>query len=305
VIEERTVYVNGKFVPWNQAQTHLMSHSFGRGSAIFEVFALHDTIQGPAVFRLDEHIERFFRSAALINMKLPISREKLQEAVFATLKENKLRQAEIKIFGFYSQIKIEITPPESEADVAIVAVDPFQDFEPHKVPFERGIAICISKWRKLDPETVPIEAKVAANYLNGVMMMTEAKKRGFENAVMLDTQGFIAEGAVHSIFLVKNNRLMTPSLRTILSSITRKSILEAAQVLGIEAYEGDLRPSLFNEAEEIFLSNTPTKVIPVRQIEDRVLPYVPGPITRKVDGLLKEIVSGRDKRFNHWLFPLR
>lgn len=305
MLEKRIVFLNGAFVPWDKATVHIMSHSFGRGSAIFEVLGLHKTKAGPAVFRLDRHIERLFKSAELLDMEIPISREKLREAVLDTIRQNMLTNGLIKIIGFYPQISFEIIPPQKRLDISIFAVDPAQDLEGLNFPVEEGTTICISKWRKLDPQTVPIEAKVAANYLNGMMARLEAKTRGFENVVMLDTQGFIAEGGTESIFLVKDNILMTPSLGTVLDSITRRSILSAAKTLGMETVEERLPPDLLLEASEIFLSGTPFKVLPVKRMEDRVIEGTPGPLTRRLSTLMDEIITGRDERFRQWFFPVR
>jgi len=304
MLENRIVFLNGDFVAWNQATVHMMSHSFGRGSAIFEVLSLHETNAGPAVFRLDKHIERLFKTAELLNMELPISREALQEAVMATIKCNGIKQGFIKIIGFYPQIAFEIIPPKKKLDLSVFVIDPSEDFEGLNFPIKSGTTLCISRWCKLDPQSVPIEAKVAANYLNGMMARSEANTRGFENGIMLDTQGFIAEGGTESIFLVKDDKLLTPSLGTVLDSITRKSILGAARAIGIESVEGRLPSELLFEANEIFLSGTPFKVLPVRKIEDRVIEGTPGPFTRKLSALLDEIIAGRDERFKDWFFPV-
>jgi len=233
MIEDRIVYVNGDYVPWEKATVHIMSHSFGRGSAIFEVMSLHATASGPAIFRLQAHIRRLFKSAELLNMELPLSEQEFYEAVAGTVKRNDLQQGVIKIICYYPQLSVEILPPQQQLAAAIFAFDPQKDFERFGVPFEQGVSAFISQWRKLDPQTVPIEAKASANYLNGMIARAEAKKNGFDYAVMLDTQGFIAEGGTESVFVVKDNRLLTPSAGTVLRSITRMSILEAAGAAGI------------------------------------------------------------------------
>jgi len=304
MLEDRMVYVNGEFVAWNQAKAHLMCHSFGRGSAIFEVLSLHDTRLGPAVFRLDEHMDRLFRSAELLDMELPGTRQSIHEAVLEAVRRNGVRQGFIKIICFYSQIAFEILPPQKKLDISIFVVDPQEDLGGLKFPFDRGVTACISKWRKLDPETVPVEAKAAANYLNGMMARGEAKKRGFDNAIMLDTQGFIAEGATESIFLVKDSCLLTPCLGTVLDSITRRSILQVARHLGIETFEGRLRPALLFEADEVFFANTPFKVIPVRRIEDRRMSAVPGPMQRRLWDVLQKIATGQEPDFAEWLYAV-
>jgi branched-chain amino acid aminotransferase len=295
------VWINGDYIVWENATVHIMSHSFGRGSAIFEVLSFHSTARGPAVFRLKAHIDRLFRSAELLDMTLPFSKEALCEAVAGTVKHNELNQGFIKVICFYPEISFEIIPTGSQLSVSVFALDPEQDLGERGDPFSKGTTAYVSDWRKLDPRTVPIEAKAAANYLNGMVARLEAQKKGFEHAIMLDTQGYIAEGGTESVFLVKDGYLLTPSTGTVLKSITRMSILEAAQQAGIESIEKPLKPELLVEAEEIFLSSTPFKVLPVMQLNDRKLPDAPGPVARKIAELLNTIVAGNDDRFADWL----
>ena len=304
MIEDRIVYLNGKYIPWQEATVHIMSHSFGRGSAIFEVISLHSTASGPAVFRLQAHMDRLFKSAELLDMELPLSKEDLCEAVAGTVKRNKLQKGFIKLICFYPEFSVEILPPQKQLSVSVFALDPEIDLGGLGIPFAEGTTLFLSNWRKLDPLTVPIEAKAAANYLNGMVARQEAKKNGFEYAVMLDTQGFIAEGGTESAFIVKDDRLMTPATGTVLKSITRRSILEAAKAAGIECLEAKLKPELLFEADEVFLSCTPFKVLPVTQINDRKLELAPGPLTRKVAELLEAIAGGKDERFKDWLYPV-
>ena len=301
---DRIVYLNGNYIPWQEATVHIMSHSFGRGSAIFEVISLHSTDSGPAVFRLQAHMDRLFKSAELLDMELPLSKEDLCEAVAGTVKRNKLQKGFIKLICFYPEFSVEILPPQKQLSVSIFALDPETDLGGLGIPFDEGTTLFLSNWCKLDPLTVPIEAKAAANYLNGMVARQEAKKNGFEYAVMLDTQGFIAEGGTESAFLVKDNRLMTPATGTVLKSITRMSILEAAETAGIECLEAQLKPEVLFEVDEIFLSCTPFKVLPVKQINDRKLDPAPGPLTRKVAELLEAIAGGNDERFKEWLYPV-
>jgi branched-chain amino acid aminotransferase len=304
MLDDKVVFRNGEFVAWNEANVHIMSHSFGRGTAIFEVIGFHKNRNGRAVFRLDKYIQRFFRSARLLDMELALSEDALQQAVLDTVRRNPLEQGIIKMFGYYSQISYKILPPGQRLDVSILVFDPVQDLEIPPFVFEEGTTICISRWRKLDPQTVPVEAKVAANYLNGMMARLEAKNRGFEYAVMLDAEGYIAEGSTESVFLVKDNVLMTPALGPVLRSITRATIIRTAEVIGVKTYEGKIPSARLEEADEIFVSSTGGKVQPVRKIENRVLDGTPGPWTRKVADFMGEIVAGREERFKHWLFPI-
>jgi branched-chain amino acid aminotransferase len=303
MLENHIVYMNGKFIAWQQATVHIMCHSFGRGSAIFEVISFHATDSGQVIFRLKEHINRLFKTADLLDMELPISPAEFCAAAAETVKRNQLNQGFIKIICFYPQFSVEVIPPRKPLDVSIFAIDPAEDLKGGFLTVPSTTA-GISKWRKLDPQTVPVRAKAAANYLNGMVARIEAGKRGFDHAIMFDTQGFIAEGATESIFLVKDGLLMTPALGTVLASITRMSILKAAEVNGLQTYEGRLDPKLLYEAEEMFFSCSPIKILPVRQIEDRVLSNVPGPVTQKLAALIDDIVRGKDARFKDWLYPV-
>lgn len=307
MLEDRLVFINKEFVAWQKATVHMMCHSFARGSAIFEVLSLHATASGPVIFRLQDHIERLFKSAQHLNMRLSLSRDEFYEAVVGTVRKNRLQKGFLKIICYYPQIAVEISPPAEMLDTAVFALDPTEDFEDIDFPadaMEKGITACLSRWRKLDPQTVPIEAKAAANYLNGMVAQGEARRRGFEQAIMLDTQGFVAEGGTESVFLVKDSRLLTPALGTVLQSITRRSILQVARTAEIETIEARLRPELLAEADEIFTASTPFKVFPVRQMDERVLGDVPGPVTRRLSGWMQNIAAGTDERFRDWLFPV-
>jgi branched-chain amino acid aminotransferase len=304
MLEERWVYRNGSFVKWADATVHMMSHSFARGSTIFEVISFYATASGPAVFRLHEHISRLEKSAAYLDMELPEDHDALCGAVAESVRRNRLPKGVIKMVGYYPQFALDIQPPQKRLDLAVFAMDPSQDLEGLDFSFENGTTAGIARWRKLDPQTVPIEAKAAANYLNGMIARLDVQKRGLEDAILLDSQGFIAEGATESVFLVKDGRLLTPSLGTVLDSITRRSILQVARHLGIETIEGRLRPELLFQADEIFFANTPFKVIPVRRVEEREMPGAPGPMQRRLWDVLQRIAAGTEPAFADWLYPV-
>jgi len=304
MLEERVVYLNGTFVPWSEAKTHMMSHSFGRGSAIFEVLSVHEVDGGASLFRLDRHVARLFRTAELLGMRLPQGPEDVHEACLEAVRRNGVTRGFVKVICYHSEVAFEILPPDLPLDVSIFVVDPSADLGGLKFPFEQGASACFSRWRKLDPQCVPVEAKAAANYLNGMMARAEARSRGYDNVVMLDTQGFVAEGGTESVFMVENGVLMTPCAGTVLLSITRRSLLEAADVLGLPAREARIHPDRLMEADEILFSGTPNKVLPVRRIEDRDIEGTPGPVTRRLYDLMNGITSGEDDRFREWLFPV-
>jgi branched-chain amino acid aminotransferase len=304
MLKDRFVYMDGRFVRWEDAHVHIMSHSFARGSGIFEVLGVHKTGAGTAVFRLDEYVSRFFRSAELLEMKLAVSADELREAVLETVRRNDLVEGVLKIMGFYPQVAFDIMPPSGPLSVAVFAVDPVEDLGSRPFSFEGGATACISSWRKIDPRTVPPEAKVAANYLNGMMARLDARKKGFEMAIMLDNEGFVAEGGTESVFIVKDGKLYTPALGKILKSISRKSVPVVAASEGIETVETQIEPEALRDADEVFFSCTVMKVYPVRGIDDNVFHPVPGPMCRRLNDLMNRVTAGEDERFKHWLFPV-
>ena len=304
--EDRRMYVNGELVPWGKATVHLMSHSFCRGSAIFEVMRLHKTSKGRAVFRLDAHLARLARTAFLLGMDLPMDGEGFTSAIFQTIQGNEVNEGYVKLICYYGNVAVKVMPNQAKMDVCVAVVDPEKDLEGEEAaPGNTDLVLTLCKTRKLHPETIPIEAKAAANYLNGMLSRIEAKKKGADVGIMLDTQGFVAEGSTESIFMVKDGTLFTPAEGTVLKSISRKSVLELAPALGIETIEKQITPDFLMEADEIFLSSTGGRVQPVRKIDDRDLPEVPGPVSKRLMEAFETIYQDKDTRFSHWLFYVR
>jgi branched-chain amino acid aminotransferase len=295
------VWRNGKMIPWQKATVHLMSHSLTRGSAIFEVLAFYSTPRGPGAFRLPEHVDRLFRSAELLGMELVQSKEEILRAVVKTVKVNRIQEGFVKIVGYYSEETFFVSVSNRRLDLSIFVI-PADEVQKHT---SSTIRACLSGWRKLHPETVPVEAKVAANYLNGMLARQDAQRRGFDLGVMLDNHGFLAESSTESVFIVKDGVLLTPPLGLILSSISRRSILEVAPTAGIKVAERPIRRQEILEADELFTSSTTHRVMPASRIEDRVLRKAPGPVSRKLLTLMNAVCSGREERFKHWLLPIK
>lgn len=302
MLDQRLVWINGNLVKWNDASVHMMSHSFARGSTIFEVISFYRTPAGPAVFRLNDHVARLRRSAELLHMELPGGHAELCAAVAAAVRANRLEQGVVKMVGYYPQLALDIQPPQRRLDLAVFALDPAADMGLPGEGMEKGTTAGIAAWRKLDPRTVPVAAKAAANYLNGMVAKLDVQQRGFEEAIMLDGEGFIAEGGTESVFMVRGGCVLTPALGTVLDSITRRSILEICRRHGIPCEEGRYTPAALFEAEEIFFGNTPFKVIPVRRIEHRELAPVPGPMQVRLAGILSGITSGENGDFAEWMW---
>ena len=294
------VWLNGKLIPWGEATVPLLSHGFSRGSAIFEVFGIHEGPDGLFAFRMDEHLKRLMKSAELLEMEIAYSTEEIIDAVTETVRANDIGRGLVKILAYWGEEAIIKLVLESKLDVAIFAVP---DSEELGMDNTNPISACLSKWRKIHPETVPVAAKSCSNYLNGYLARKDANSRGFDVGLMVGTDGFLAEGSIESVFLVKDGVLKTPPLGRVLSSITRKSILQAAAMNGIPTSEDSILPGELFTADEIFTSHSGVKVSPVARLEDRNL-QAPGPITKQVMELMNNILNMSDDRFSHWFHAL-
>ena len=297
---ERKVWLNGEFISWDKATVPLLSHGFSRGSAIFEVFGIHEGPDGLFAFRMDEHLKRLTTSARLLGMELAYSTEEIIDGVVETVRNNDIARGLIKILAYWGEEAIIRLVLESKLDVAIFAIP---DSEDVGLDDASPISACLSRWRKIHPETVPVAAKSCSNYLNGYLARKDANSRGFDVGFMVGTDGFLAEGSIESVFLVKDGILKTPPLGRILSGITRKSVLQAAPIIGIPTSEASILPEELFTADEIFTSHSGIKVSPVDRFEDRNL-EAPGPITRKLMELMDTIVNMSDDRFSDWFQAL-
>jgi branched-chain amino acid aminotransferase len=294
------VWLNGNLVPWSEATVPLLSHGFSRGSAFFEVFGVHVGPEGRMAFRMNQHLKRLMGSAELLEMKLAYSTEEIIAAVKATVAANNLGRGLIKILAYWGEEAIIKLVLDTKLDLAVFAIPNSEEL---KLDQASAISACVSKWRKIHPETVPVAAKACSNYLNGYMVRRDANKRGFDIGITLGTDGFLAEGSIESVFIVKDGVLKTPPLGRILSSITRMSILEAVPEIGIPAWEGPITADELFEADEIFTCHTGIKVEPVVRLDSREF-EAPGPVTSQVSRLMNDIIQFKDERFMEWFQPL-
>jgi len=298
--DARKVWVNGKLIAWGDATVPVLSHGLSRGSALFEVFGVHVGPDGPAAFRMDEHLKRLEGSLQMLEMKLPWSMDEVAAAVSDVVAANRMGRGLIKIVAYWGEEAIIQLVLDTPLDLAIFAIPDSPELGLDRV---RPISACISKWRKLHPETVPVQAKACANYLNGYLARKDARDRGFDVGLMLGTDGFLAEGSIEAVFLVEQGGLVTPPGGRVLRSITRQSVLQAAPVLGIPAQEKAVMAGALFTADEIFTSHSGIKVSPVARIEDRTL-QAPGPVTQRMMQAMDDILHFRDDRFRHWFQAL-
>ena len=298
--KELKVWLNGKLIPWQEATVPLLSHGFSRGSAFFEVFGVHVGPEGPMAFRMDEHLKRLMNSAKLLEMELAHSTEEIIAGVKATVNANNLGRGLIKILAYWGKEAVINLVLDSKLDLAIFAIPESKEL---KLDSTTPISACLSKWRKIHPETVPVGAKCCSNYLNSYLARKDAVSRGFDIGIMLGTDGFLAEASIESVFIVKDGVLKTPPPGRILSSITRMSILEAVPKIGISVREDPITAEELFAADEIFTCHTGIKVEPVARFEDREL-ETPGPVTKQVKQLMEGIMQFKNENFMEWFQPL-
>ena len=298
--EDLQVWLNGKLVPWKSVTVPVLSHGFSRASAIFEIFGIHVGPDGPAAFRMDQHFKRLMRSVELLEMEIPYTADELSAAVAETVRANNLGRGLIKLMAYWSREAVIQLVLEDKLDVAIFPVPETPDLH---LDSTEAITACLSKWRKLHPETVPVEAKACSNYLNGYLARKDANNRGFDIAVMAGTDGLLAEGSTDSTFVVKDGIVKIPPLGRVLNSISRKSVLEMASVLEIPVSEEALMPGALYEADEMFCAHTGVKVHPIKRFEDHEM-EAPGPVTTKLMNAMLKVLAFEDDRFKHWFQQL-
>ena len=298
--EKGKVWMNGALVGRQDATVPLLSHGFSRASAIFEIFGIYVSPREMVAFRMDEHIKRFERSTQLLGMQNRYSAEEITEAVVETVKTNKIRRGLVKMFAYWAEEMVIQLVPDTKLDLAIFAIPESAELGLDK---REPITACLSKWRKIHPETVPVAAKACSNYLNGYLVRKDALERGFDIGLMLGTDGFVTEGSVESIFMVKDGVLKTTPLGRILASITRQSVLEIAQVMGIPTAEALISPDELLSADEWFTAYTGTKILPIKCLEDQHRD-APGPVTSQLRETMDSIFRFEDDRFSHWFQPI-
>ena len=290
------VWLNNKIIPWDQANVPILSHGFSRGSAVFEVFGTHPGPEGIFAFRMDTHLNRLKQTIKLLDMELKYSFDEIAAAVSKLALANHSTRGMVKIMAFWGEEAIINLVLKSKLDVAIFTIQASEDLVlDHHDP----ISVCISKWRKLHPETVPVQAKACANYLNGYLVRKDANDRGFDIGINIGTDGFVAEGSVESVFIVKDGIVKTPPLGRILASVTRDSVVKIAHANDIKIEQTVLRKEDLETADEMFTCHTGVKITPIKRFEDIRL-NAPGPVTTRLMAFMDDILHFKDNRFDTW-----
>ena len=293
------IWKDGALVPWEAAQTHVSAHALQYGTGVFEGMRAYDTPDGAAIFRLDDHMRRFAVSAAAYELPLPFSFEQLCAASLDVVRANGLTNAYLRPLAFFDSHSFAVWPKDCPVTVAIIAV-------PGRVYIDgadRGVRVMISSTRRFDASVLPPHVKACGHYTNSVRAVQEALRNGFDEAVLLNSKGDVAEGSGANLFVVKRGTLITNDAdASILPGITRDSVLRIARDLDIPVEVRPIQVADLRNADELFFSGTAVEVMPIRQVDDHVVgDGAPGAITRRIRAAYLDAVHGREPRYHHWL----
>ncbi|HET9461753.1 MAG TPA: branched-chain amino acid transaminase [Gaiellaceae bacterium] len=296
--ETEKIWMNGELVDWADARVHVGVHGLHYGSGVFEGIRCYETPEGPAVFRLGDHLLRLERSARVLYMDLPFTVEEIRSAVHELVAANGIASCYIRPIAFYGYGELGVATAGNPVDVAIISF-PWGAYLGEDSQ-NAGITATISSWERVGPNVIPHVAKATGIYLNSMLATTEAKRAGYDEAIMLSHDGYVADGPGENIFVVKDGVLRTPPLAmSILPGITRDTVIQIAQDLGYRVEETLLIRTDLYLADEVFMVGTATEVAPLRAVDDHEIGV--GPITRALQTAYLDTVHGRSERWAHWL----
>ncbi len=296
--ETEKIWMNGELVDWADAKVHVGVHGLHYGSGVFEGIRCYETAKGPAVFRLTDHLARLRNSARLLYMDLPYSVEELREASMDVIAANGLPECYLRPICFYGYGELGVAAQANPVETVIMSW-PWGAYLGED-SLTNGIRAKVSSWQRIGPNVIPHVAKATGIYLNSMLAVTEANRAGYDEAILLNAEGYVADGSGENIFVVRDGRLYTPSLAmSILPGITRQSVIEIAGDLGYEVVETNLIRSDLFLADEVFMCGTAAEVTPLRSIDDVELGV--GPVTLEIQQAYLASVRGKTERWEHWL----
>ena len=299
--ETGKIWMNGKLVPFKNAKVHVLTHALHYSTSIFEGIRCYDTPEGSAIFRLPEHVDRFFNSAKMYSMKMPYSDKKINDGIIKTVKANKLKQCYIRPLAYYGYGTMGLTPTNNKVDVSISCWE--WKMGESKAGKYSGAKCKISKWIRIDSKSQPMQAKSAANYSNAALARMEALNAGYDEAIMLNNKGHVAEGSAENIFVVKNGKITTPPLDAdILDGITRDSAIKLLKSKKNKVVEKNLKINDLLKADEIFMTGTAAEVKSVTRVnKTKIGNGKIGEFTKELQELFMDTVMGKNKKFRSWL----
>ena len=293
-------WFNGQLIEWRDAKTHVLTHTLHYGMGVFEGVRAYETAEGPAIFRLQEHTKRLFNSAKILGMKLPYTQDEINQAHIDVVKANNLHSCYFRPMAYYGAAKLGVAPQADDVQV-ILAAWPWGAYLGEE-GMKRGIRVRVSSFTRHHPNIHMIKAKANGNYLNSILANTEATRDGYDEAILLDAQGYVAEGSGENIFVVNEGRLYTPALDVALDGITRKSVIAIAEEMGLPVIEKRITRDELYAADEVFFTGTAAEVTPIREIDNREIGIGErGPITTEIQQRYFDIVEGKNPAYRHWL----
>jgi branched-chain amino acid aminotransferase len=293
------IWHSGKFVPWDEAQVHVLTHGLHYGTGVFEGVRCYDGERGPAIFRHKEHLSRLEQSARMYYLELPFSTEEIGEATRELIRKNGLKDCYIRPLAFRGYGEMGLFAKSAPVEL-IIAVWPWGAYlgEDGK---KYGIRAKVSSWRRVSGAGLIPHAKASGQYLNSILAKTESANAGYEEAILLDERGFVCEGSGENIFVVKDGKVITPpQVASILDGITRRSVMQILEDRGFPVLERDIARSELYTADEVFMCGTAAEVVPVREIDDHPLGE-PGEVTTMVQAKFDDAIYGRAPEYAEWL----
>jgi branched-chain amino acid aminotransferase len=300
------IWLNGSLVDWDNAKIHVLTHGLHYATGVFEGLRCYKTVDGSAIFRLSDHIQRLMDSARIYYMDLGYTKQQLERAVVETVRANDVEECYIRPIAYYGYGKMGVNPLPNKVSIAIAAWK-WDEYLKRTEGGEKGVRGIVSSWVRIDNRAMPMRAKATANYANSVLARVEAIKAGFDEAIMLNSSGTVVEASAENIFIIKNDVLVTPPISSgALDGITRSSILSIAKENGIECEVRNISRDELYTATEVFLTGTAAEVKPVVEIDNRTIgDGQTGKMTKKLALLFDAVVHGRDRKFSKlWLTPI-
>ena len=294
------IWYNGELVEWRNATTHVLTHTLHYGMGVFEGVRAYETARGPAIFRLQDHTDRLFRSAKILGMDLPFSKQQVNQAHIDVVKANQLQSCYFRPMAFYGSGKLGVAPKKDDVQL-IVAAWPWGAYLGEE-GLEKGIRVKTSSFTRHHVNITMCKAKANGNYMNSILANNEATADGYDEALLLDVDGFVAEGSGENIFIVRKGKLYTPDLTSALEGITRDTVVQIADEMGLELVEKRITRDEVYSADEAFFTGTAAEVTPIRELDRRAIGEGKrGPITAEIQKRYFDCVKGLDESKQHWL----
>ncbi len=294
------IWMDGEFVGWDEAKVHILTHTLHYGLGAFEGIRCYDTPKGPAVFRLDDHVQRLFDSAKIFLLEIPFTEAEIRQAILDTIRVNSIRECYIRPIVYIGYGAMGLYPKGNPINVAI-AVWPWGAYLGED-GLKKGIRVKVSSYIRNHVNSNMSRGKICGYYVNSQIAKKEAITDGYDEALLLDTSGFVSEGSGENIFIVRKGTLKTTPLTSILEGITRNSVIKIAEDLGIKTIEDRFTRDEVYLADEAFFTGTAAEITPIREVDNRTIGEgTAGEITRKLQGVFFDIVKGKDTRYESWL----